>query len=195
MKHLIIAIAVLTSLSASAQSGVDAMAKQRAKDLANQSAHRSLDVPTARPPAAARPGTPNMVTTPLTAGQQAFAQFQSQLFSVNTNSPASTKGDLARAMGNVALGANKPSQGTLNKLSDHLTTALNESKLSAQNKTRLAQDVGVLLNSANTPPVQKDAMIKDVQSILQTGGASSENASAVAADLQAVTNEVKTAAK
>lgn len=195
MKSLIIVIAALTSLSASAQIGVDAIAKQRARDVANQNANRRVDLPNSNPAGApaARPAAPNVAATPLTAGQQAFAAFQSRLFSVNTNSPSSIKADLARAMGNVAQGANKPSQATLDKLSDHLTTALNEAKLNIQSKTRLAQDVGVLLNSARTPPAQRDAMIKDVQSILQTGGASSDNTTAVGTDLQAVTNEVKPA--
>jgi len=94
-------------------------------------------------------------------------------------------------MGNVAQGT-KPSQETLSKLSDHLTTALSEStKLTTARKTHVAQEIGVLLNSANTPVDQKDAMIKDVQSILEGAGATSEHASAVAADLTAVTNEVK----
>jgi hypothetical protein len=189
MKHLIISLATLISLSASAQIGVDAIAKQRARDAANKTSNRGMEpqgggAPAARPAAAAP-------ATPLTPSQQAYANFQSQLFAVNTNNAASVKSSLAKDMANVAQGANKPSSETLSKLSDHLTAAYAEATLKAPQRTRLAQDIGVLLNSANTPPTQKEAMIKDVESILQTGGASAENASAVSADLKTVTEEVK----
>jgi hypothetical protein len=194
MKHLIIALAALTSLVASAQTGVDAMAKQRAKDVANQNNSRSMEPPST---AAARPAptTPTVSATPLTPAQQAFAHFQAELFTVNSNSTPDTKHTLAKDMASVSQGANKPSPATLSKFSDHLTTALAEAKLAPQKKTRLAQDVGVLLNSANTPPTQKTAMIQDVESILKAGGSSSDNAAAVAADLQTITDEVKPAAK
>ena len=192
MKHLLIAIAALTTLTASAQTGVDAMAKQRARDAANQNNNRSMEPGGATAaPAKPHPVQPTVTATPLTPSQQAYANFQAQLFAVNTNTAASAKPALAKDMASVAQGANKPSEGTLNKLSDHLTAAYAETKLTGPQKTRLAQDIGVLLNSANTAPAQKEAMIKDVESILQTGGASADNASAVAADLKTVTEEVK----
>jgi hypothetical protein len=198
MKYLIIALAALISLTASAQTGVDAMAKQRARDAAAQNNNRGMEPPQGGAPApGARPrmAQPAVTATPLTASQQAYANFQSQLFAVNTNTAANLKSVLAKDMANVAQGANKPTQATLDKLSDHLTTAYAETHLTTPQKTRLAQDIGVLLNSANTPPNQKEAMIKDVESILQSGGASAENASSVAADLKTVTDEVKPAAK
>ena len=195
MKHLIIALAALTTLTAAAQTGVDAMAKQRAKDVANQNNNRSMQPPNygGAPGSTAKPNAtaPAVTTTPLTASQQAYANFQSQLFAVNTNTAAGLKPTLARDMANVAQGANKPSQATLTKLSDHLATAYAETKLNPQQRTRLAQNIGVLLNSANTPPNQKEAMVGDVESILKTGGASAEDAAAVAADLKTVTEEVK----
>ena len=194
MKHLLIAIAALTTLTASAQLGVDAIAKQRARDAANQNNNRGTEPPTAGGTAAAakpRAAAPAVTATPLTPSQQAYANFQSQLFAVNTNNAASVKSSLAKDMAGVAQGANKPSQETLSKLSDHLTTAYAETTLKAPQKTRLAQDIGVLLNSANTPPAQKEAMIEDVKSILQTGGASADDAAAVATDLKMVTDEVK----
>jgi hypothetical protein len=198
MKHLIIAIVALASLTAGAQTGVDAMAKQRAKDVANQNNNRSMEPSGATPAApAARPvpAAPTITATPLNASQQAYAHFQSQLFLVNSNSTPDVKQTLGKDLANVSQGAKKPSPATLSKLSDHLTTALGEAKLTTQKKTRLAQDVGVLVNSANTPAAQKTAMIKDVESILQSGGSSSENAAAVAADLQTVTEEVMPPAK
>ncbi len=192
MKRLIIAVAALSCLTASAQTGVDAMAKQRARDVANQNNNRSTEPPNYSQPGQARGGAPAVSSTPtLNPAQQAFANFQKQLFGVTTNTTADQKGVLAADMGNVAQGT-KPSPATLTKLSDHLTTALGEStKLTQQRKTHLAQEIGVLLNSANTPQTQKDAMVQDVQSILESGGASSENASAVAADLTSVTDELK----
>jgi len=192
MKHFIIVVAALSCLTASAQIGVDAIAKQRARDAANQNNNRGTEPPNYSQPGQGRPGAPVVSATPQpNAAQQAFATFQKQLFGVTTNVTADQKGALAADMGNVAQGA-KPSQATLTKLSDHLATALAEcTKLTAQRKTHLAQEVGVLLNSANTPQAQKDAMVKDVQSILEGGGASTENASAVAADLTSVTDEIK----
>ena len=195
MKHLIIVIAALTSLTASAQIGVDAIAKQRARDVANQNNNRTMQPPQGGPAATAsqpRPAPP--AAAPMTASQQAYANFQSQLFAVNTNTATNLKSTLAKDMANVAQGT-KPSQPTLDKLSDHLTTALGEAKLTTPQKTRVAQNIGVLLNSANTAPNQKEAMIKDVQSILEKGGASTDNAAAVAADLKSVTDEIKPAAK
>jgi hypothetical protein len=192
MKRLIIAVAALSCLTASAQLGVDAIAKQRARDVANQNNNRGTEPPNYSQPGQARSAAPSAPVAPqLNAAQQAFANFQKQLFGVTTNATADQKGALAADMGNVAQGT-KPSPATLGKLSDHLTTALGESgKLTPQRKTHAAQEIGMLLNSANTPQTQKDAMVKDVQSILEGGGASSENASAVAADLTTVTDEIK----
>jgi len=197
MKQLIIALLALATFTATAQTGVDAMAKQRAKDVANQNNNRSIEPPQGGVPATtyrARPAQPAVAATPLTPSQQAYATFQSQLFTVNTNTAAGMKSTLAKDMANVAQGP-KPSEATLNKLSDHLTTAFAEAKLTLAQRTRLAQNIGVLLNSANTAFNQKAAMIDDVKSILQTGGASSEDASAVAADLKTVTEEIKPAGK
>jgi hypothetical protein len=187
MKHLIVAIAILTSLTASAQTGVDAMAKRQARAVANQNNNRG-GASTAMPAAAA----PAVSSTPMTPGQQAYAAFQSKLLAMNANSPATAKDDLSKSMANMAQGANKPSSATVSKLTDHLTTALNEAtKLTSSKKIHVAQNVAVLLNSANTPPDQRQTMIKDVQSSLEAGGASSDNAAAVAADLKSVVDEVK----
>jgi len=193
MKHLVIAIAVLATFSASAQIGVDAIAKQRARDVANQNNNRTMEMQ--RQAAQPTQTAPAVSATPLTPGQQAYSAFQAQLFQVNSNSTPDVKDKLAADMGNVAQGANKPSQATLSKLSEHLMAAINESKLTTARKTRLAQEVSVLLNSANTPPAQKQAMMDDVKSTLKTAGASDDTADALAADLQSVTDEVKTAAK
>ncbi|HEX4262982.1 MAG TPA: hypothetical protein VH597_01480 [Verrucomicrobiae bacterium] len=189
MKQLIIVLAALASLTASAQIGVDAIAKQRARDAANQPNARNMQ-PSGGAPAPAT-GTPAVTPAPLSPGQQAYAGFQSQFFAMNTNSSPADKQDLAQSLGKVAQGANKPSAATLSKLSDNLTTAAGEAKLTTPKKTRVAQDVAVLLNSANAPIAQKQAMIKDVQTILESGGASSENSAAVATDLQTVVDEVK----
>ena len=192
MKRLIIVVAALSCLTASAQIGVDAIAKQRARDVANKNNNRGTEPPNYGQPGQPRAATPAVPVTPqLTPAQQAYAAFQKQLFGITANATPDQKGALAAGMGNVAQGT-KPSQATLTKLSDHLTTALGEStKLTAQRKTHMAQEIGVLLNSANTPQNQKDAMVKDVQSILEGGGASAENASAVATDLTSVTEEIK----
>lgn len=197
MKHLIIALVTLASVAAYAQLGVDAMAIQRAKNVANQNNNRSLDpaaysgVPTARPtPAPAVPAA-----APLTPGQQAYSRFQSSFFSLNPNSSADAKQSFARNLASVAQGT-KPSETSATKLSDHLALAVGEAKLTSAKKTRVAQEVARLLNSGNMPPSQAQAMIKDVQSTLETGGSSSDNAATVAADLQSVTDEIqKPAAK
>jgi hypothetical protein len=188
MKHLIIALTTLSCLTASAQIGVEAIAKQRARDAANQNNNRVMQQSGTAP---ARAGTPGVTPAPLTPGQQAYAGFQSQLFAMNTNSSPADRQDLAESLGKVAQGANKPLPATLSKLSDHLSTAVSESKLTTPKKTRMAQDVAVLLNSANTPVAQKQAMVEDVQTILHSGGTSDDDAAAVTADLQTVVDEVK----
>src|SRR3569833_1269060 len=139
MKHLIIVLTALSCVSVQAQSGVDAIAKQRARDLSNQNANRSMQPPTYPQPGQGRPAAPTVSATPQpTPAQQAFATFQKQLFGMTTNATADQKSVLAADMGNVAQGS-KPSQASLTKLSDHLTTALAESsKLTVQRKTHLA---------------------------------------------------------
>jgi hypothetical protein len=197
MKHLIIAIvAVMACLAADAQTGVDAMAKQRARDVANKNNNRSMDpnayTGAAPTPAATAPATPQ----PMNSAQQAYARFQASLLALNTNSTDATKQQFAGNLAAVAQGANKPSPAATSKLSQHLAEALSESKLSSTKKIHVAQGVAVLMNSANKTPEQAQAGIKDVQSTLESGGISSENASAVAADLQAVVDEIqKPAAK
>lgn len=194
MKHFFIAVAAFTALTASAQIGSEAIAKQRARDVANQNNNRVLQQNAGGAPAQTAVA-PTVSATPMNQAQQSYATFQSSLFAVHTNASDTVKDNLAKNMANVAQGT-KPSQATLSKLSDHLSTALGEAtKLTSQKKTRLAQDIGVLLNSASTSEAQKKAMIEDVQSILHTGGASDDNAAAVATDLQALADELKPAAK
>jgi len=196
MKYFIIALATLACIAANAQTGVDAMAKQRARDVANQNNNRNVEVPPAGAPAAPTASAPAPAPAPMNAAQQAFARFQSSIFAVNSNSTPESKQQFTSNLAGVAQGANKPSQATISKLSENLTTALAEAKLSSAKKTRVAQEVAVLMNSANQTPERKQVMIKDVQSTLETGGSSSENAAAVAASLQTVTDEIqKTAAK
>jgi len=193
MKHFIIALAALTCVAANAQIGVDAIAKQRAKDVANQNNNRNVDPYGSPAPATTAPApaaTPAVTATPLNSAQQAYGRFQTDLFSVKTKSSPELKQQCAKDLAAVSQGANKPTVANAGKLSDHLTTAMAEAKLAQAKKTRVAQEVGMLLNSANTPADQKQAMVKDVQSTLQSGGASSESAAAVAADLQTVTQEV-----
>lgn len=188
MKRLMIAVVALSCLTASAQIGVDAIAKQRARDVANKNNNRGTEPPNSAQPGQgqAAPAAPQM-----NAAQQAFANFQKQLFAITPNVTADQKSALAADMGNVAQGA-KPTPATLTKLSDHLTTALGEcTKLTTVQKTRIAREVGVLLNSANTQQSQKEAMVKDVQTVLEGCGAPSDHAAAVAADLTTVTEEIK----
>lgn len=198
MKHLIIAIATMVAcLAANAQTGVDAMAKQRARDVANQNNNRSMDpnaytgapaTPTAAAPVAPAP-------QPMNSAQQAYARFQASLLTMNTNSSDAAKQQFAANLTAVSQGA-KPSSATTSKLSQQLATALSESKLTSTKKTRVAQEVAVLMNSANKTPEQAQAMVKGVQSTLEAGGVSSDDASAVATDLQAAVDEIqKPAAK
>jgi hypothetical protein len=195
MKHIIITIAALTSLTATAQIGSQAIIKQRARDAATENNNRGVDPQAPKPATPAKPAAPTVTATPLTASQQAFANFQTQLLGVNSNTATILKPTLVKDMASVAQGVNKPSAATLTKLSDHLTAALAQSKLTRVQKTRLAQNIGVLLNSANSSATQKLTMIKDVQSILEAGGVSSENTTVIATDLQTVTEEVKVPAK
>lgn len=184
---------VAACVAVNAQTGVDAMAIQRAKNVANQNNNRSMD-PNAHTGAAPTPVTAAPTAAapqPMNSAQAAYARFQASLIAINTNSSAMTKQEFAGNLAAVAQGANKPSSDATSKLSDNLATALSESKLTSTKKTRLAQQVAVLMNSANKTPEQAQAMIKDVQSTLETGGASSENASAVATDLQAVVDQIQ----
>ncbi len=200
MKHLIIVIATVAAcVAANAQTGVDAMAIQRAKNVANQNNNRSMNpnayTGAAPTPATAAPTAP--APQPLNSAQSAYARFQASLLAMNTNSTDAAKQQFGYNLAAVAQGANKPSSAATSKLSENLATALSESKLTSTKKTRVAQEVAVLLNSVNKPTDQTQAMIKDVQSTLETGGASSDNALAVATGLQTVVDQIQksTAAK
>lgn len=188
MKHLFIALLALASFNASAQIGVDAIAKQRARDLANQSRNQSMQPPGTAP--ASRPAAPAASSTPLTPGQQAYATFQSQLFEVKTNASPQVKTALEHDLANVAQGAKKPSPSTISSLNGHLVTALGESKLSTAQKTRLAQEIATLVNTA-AGQTQKMAMVEDVPKILQSGGCPNMDALQVGSDLQIVVDEVR----
>lgn len=193
MKHLIIAVATIAAcLAVNAQTGVDAMAIQRARNAANQNNNRSMDpnaytgatpAPATAVPAAAAP-------QPMNSAQQAYARFQASLLAMNTNSTDAAKQLFAGNLAGVAQGT-KPSATSTSKLSEQLATALSESKLTSTKKTRVAQDVSVLMNSANKTPEQAQTMIRDVRSTLESGGASSENAAAVATALQTVVEEIQ----
>jgi alanyl-tRNA synthetase len=197
MKHLLIAIMILTSFAAGAQTGVDAMAKQRAKNVAKQNNNRSVELPAAAPAPAAQPAAPPAPpAAPLNSSQQAYARFQSQLLAVKTNSTETVTTNLANDLTAVAQGASKPAPEAVSKLADHLTSALEEAKIPQSKKVHLAQEVAVVMNCANALPANTQAMIKDVQSILEAGGSSSDNSQAVAADLQAIADGLqKPAAK
>jgi hypothetical protein len=198
MKHLMIAVAtVAASLAVNAQTGVDAMAIQRARNAAEKNNNRSVDpnAYTGATPAPATAAPAVAAPQPMNSAQQAYARFQASLLAMNTNSTDAAKQAFAGNLAGVAQGT-KPSPASASKLSDHLATALSESKLASTKKTRVAQEVAVLMNSASKTPEQAQAMIKDVQSTLESGGASSENASAVATGLQTVVDEIqKPAAK
>lgn len=187
MKQVFIVLLAVACVSANAQIGVDAIAKQRARDVANQGRNYGMQPPNATP---ARPAPPPVSSTPLTAGQQAYATFQSQLFAVRTNASPEVKAALERDLANVAQGAKKPSQATTTRLTGHLVTALGESKLSTAQKTRVAQEVAMLVNTA-IGPAQKATMVKDVQTILEGGGCPSQDSVQVASDLQTAVDEVK----
>src|SRR3954469_5131282 len=136
MKHLVIAAAVLTALSASAQIGAENIIKQRAKNVANENNNRNVEPGTTPAAAPARPAAaPVAPPAPLNPAQQAYVHFQSDLLSVGTNSPPDMKDRLAKDLAAVPQGANKPSQATLAKLSEHLTASLAEAKLPSAKKT------------------------------------------------------------
>lgn len=194
MKHVVIALTVLISAAAYAQTGVDAMAIQRAHNVANQNNNRSMD-PAAHSGAPMTATSPAAPATPLTPGQQAFMRFQSSFFAMNTNSSTGAKQQFESNLAGVAQGT-KPSQAATSKLSENLATAVSEAKLTSEKKALVAREVARLLNSGNLPQDQAQTMIKDVQSTLESGGSSSENAAAVGADLRTVTDEIqKSAAK
>ena len=198
MKYLIITVATIAAcLSVNAQTGVDAMAKQRAKDAATKNNNRSMD-PNAYTGAAptTTAAAPTAPAQPMNSAQQAYARFQASVLAMHTNSTDAAKQQFGSNLAAVAQGANKPSPTSTTKLSQSLATALAESKLTSAKKAHLAQDVAVLMNSASKTPEQTKAMIKDVQSTLEAGGVSIENASAVAVSLQSAVDEIqKPAAK
>jgi hypothetical protein len=189
MKKFFIALGVLAALRAGAQSGSEAIMKARAKALVKQNNNRYMTPPQApaRVPPPAAPQAPQM-----TAAQQAFFKFETDMAAIKTNAAvtAAQKQSLADDLAAAATGANRPSQASLSKLCDDLTAALPQKRLSPLQRAHLAQEITVIVGGGQFPATQQKAIIGDTHTILGAPGADA-NAAAVSQDLENIAAELQ----
>lgn len=101
------------------------------------------------------------------------------------------KQDLANSMTTLVKGTTKPSQESVDQLSSHLSSAVDDGNLTKAEQVQLAQDVAVVLNSANIPPEEVQAVISDVEQILISSGVDQSDVALVVSDLQSISQELQ----
>ena len=185
----LIAIALSMVQQAQAQGAAGYIAKQRAKEVVNQSNVRqgvaAPGAPAAPPPAAqpARPLPPDPV-----------AKLKADITAITGSSAVSAeqKKQLATDLLACARGSKKPALATVDKFANSLSAALAGKSIEASVAARLAQDINLALNSASLSAQRGIELGDDVQAILQTAGLTRGAAVNVTGELKAVVAELQT---
>ena len=126
--------------------------------------------------------------------QQANLQkIQSDLLALKGQSQVTTeqKTKMATDLQTLAEGTVKPSQESVQKLSNDLSQAMADSSLSKSEQAKLMQDVTAVLNSANIPPAELKTVIADAQAILGASGVDQDDVKLIVSDLQAIGKELQ----
>jgi len=188
-----------TDAMASAQG---ALIKKKAKDFSNQNS-ANQGVPPAQP---ARPATPPAQAAPQTASppspntpkmsaaqQQNINQLVTDLKTIISKSLVTPeqKQQLKKDLLAGAEGVKKPSNDSVTKLANDLSTAWADQKLSPTEQTYLAKDINAVLNSANIPPAESQAALNSAQTILKYSGISKDDVQKINNDLKAIAAELQ----
>ena len=129
----------------------------------------------------------------MTAQQQSIAKLKTDFaaFKAGSEITAEQKQQLTKDLSATAQGATKPSQSSLTKLANDLSSALTGKTLPAADQSRLAQNLAAILNGSNLPATQAQTIAFEIQSILQGAGVKRENALPVVNDLKVIAAEVQ----
>lgn len=191
MKALLALLGGLLVLAGTASAaGVDAIAKQHARDLATQNNNRYGPAPgTPAPPQAAAPAGPGAVAPQLAPS---LVKFQSDLGTLQSGTPATTE-QQQKFSDNVVAGAQggKPTPASTAKFIKDLSDAYAEKPLSAANRARLVQYLDAVLNPGKYPMAKTDGIITAVQTMFRDNGLSQPRAEALSADVKKLSDEVQ----
>jgi hypothetical protein len=185
--------------------GSDVIARQRAKNLADQNNARQANQ-TTTPAAPATPAKPapapgSMVAPPTPAKpnqhQQNISKLRADVAKIHTEHKVTdqSKEEFSRDLLSVAQGSTKPSAASLSRLADALLAALAPASVSTAADEKLVQRLVVLVNSGGLTPTRTQEISDEVQAALQSAGVPAADASKIASDLQLVASDVRPAAK
>lgn len=189
MKTTLALIGVLLLVAATASAaGVDAIAKQHAKDLATQNNNRYGPAPgTPAPPQAQAPAAP---APPQLA--PSLVKFQSDLATLQSGTPATAE-QQQKFADSVIAGATstKPTPASAAKFIKDLSDAYAEKPLSAANRARLIQYLDAVLNPGKYPMAKVDGIVTAVQTMFRDNGLSQPCAEMLSADVKKLSDEAQ----
>ena len=176
--------ALLVARSASAQ-GVYNMAKQQAKNVANnESAQQGGNQPSAAAPQYTPPPPDPMLQATMRNINNLRVDFEH--FDVNPTNTAPLIKDL-----NEAAQGTKPSPTDVAKLAQDLAAIMaGNQKLHAQHQ-KLAQYVHAMFNGSHLSPIQQQTVLDAVKKILADGGVAADDSAKVIGDLKTIATETK----
>jgi hypothetical protein len=180
---LVFLCALLIASSASAQ-GVYNMAKQQAKNAANNGSGQQGGMqPQPSLPQNNQPPDPALQAT-LRNISNLRVDFEG--FDSNPTNTVSLQGDLT-----AAAQGTKASPASVVSLAGDLAAAISgNAKLHAQ-RQKLAQYVHAMFNGSHLSPAQQQMILNAVQKILSDAGVVAEAAASVISDLNTIANETK----
>ena len=191
MKATLAVLGGLLVIAATASAaGVDAIAKQHARDLATQNNNRYGPAPGApAPPSAPAPGGTAPAPPQLAPS---LVKFQSDLGALQAGTPATAEQQqkLAEQVTSAAQG-NKPTPVSAAKLVKDLSDAYAEKPLSAANRARLTQYLDAVLNPGKYPMAKIDGIITAVQTMFHDNGLSQPRAEMLSSDVKKLSDEVQ----
>jgi hypothetical protein len=165
------------------------IAKQRARDAAEQNNNEQARIQKAAADPAPAPMDPALQATLQNIGdlQVNFATF----INADGQPDPAQKTSLLNNLSHAAQGT-KSSTASVKKLAADLAPALAQrKKLTAVQQKKLAVDVHALFNSSHLSAAQQKMMFDDVQKILTEAGASPDDTGNVVADLKKIAEETK----
>ena len=122
------------------------------------------------------------------AQQQNVQKLQGDLAAIKSGSQVTPaqKQALTASLQNMATGATKPSQQSVEQLSTDLSKALSDGNISAKDQAQLSKDLGVVMNSANIPQSEVQQASESAQAILKASGVSKTDVQQIGTDLKAI---------
>jgi hypothetical protein len=193
MKALVSFLVALTVLLAGieARAQSDMIIKQRAKDLANQNnAQQGVPPPGTPPPPAARAAPPPSPAEQ--EMQQHLDKFQADLAGIKSGVEVSAdqKQILQNDLTTLVRGSVRPSEASLEKLTDSLIAALSAPNVIMHERGQLVQGVNAVVNSSMIGPDQARSFVVVSETSLRSSGVDDASVQAVSDNLTAIINEV-----